>query len=122
MKEYSNKELNINMIPSKEAKWNPEISDFALTFDGYDYIQERYPDVREIWDVINPLFEKWLTDFEATKALPDDLSELRCFLFFIQRNRRWSEQAPGGDQGNSPSLVHLILDKIRAALTSKSVD
>ncbi|NWF37507.1 hypothetical protein [Mariprofundus sp. KV] len=122
MKEYSNKELTIDMIPGKKAKWIPEISDFALTFNGYDYLEQKHPDAREIWDVINPLFKKWINDFETTKALPDDLSELRCFLFFIQRNRRWTEQAPGAEQNKSSSLVHLILEKIRTEVNSKNVD
>ncbi|RMF79990.1 MAG: hypothetical protein D6744_08610 [Planctomycetota bacterium] len=68
-----NEQLRLEDLPPPDADWNT-ISEFALTFDGYDY-----------WGS----FEKC----SAVSKRPDPatLPEIRTCLFMLQRRARWSD-------------------------------
>ena len=87
----SNKSLRVKTIPSPEANYF-DISEFALTFDGYDL-----PNCADL----------------ANSRSAVTLSELRAVLFFEQRRYRHFGYGPTGeDLEYIRSIVLKIRDRV----------
>lgn len=71
------------IVPPPEATWN-DISEFALSYNGYENFGTNPQDSTEFPDLpsfANAALEIW----ERNGTLPDSLHLLRCALFFEQR-------------------------------------
>ncbi len=89
----SNKSLRVKTIPSPEANYF-DISEFALTFEGYDL-----PNCTEL----------------ANSRSAVTLSELRAVLFFEQRRyRHFGYHPTGEDLEYIRSIVFKIREKIES--------
>ncbi len=93
--------LDEESIPGPNAPWMPDIAEFALTFDGYEALGDR------TGDLANATKHKWT----ETRALPDDLIELRSCLFFEQRRYRHFGWGPDED---AMAYVRALVEAIRA--------
>jgi len=82
-----NEALRVADVPDITAGW-PEIAEFALTFDGYEYTggQSGCASLAE-W-----MRDDW-RDMHQLLAHP---SELRAALFYEQRRGRWTDTDPNG--------------------------
>lgn len=79
--------LTLSSSPDSDASWSPDITEFALTFDGYAAFGG------QVGDLANATLEKW----EQTRELPRNLIALRACLFFEQRRYRHFGHEPGED-------------------------
>ncbi len=79
MKEVPSHELTVADLPDPENQ--PEVAEFAHTFDGYRHFADRY---EERMSVVR---QRW----EADGTLPDDLDDLRACLFLEHRRERFVE-------------------------------
>jgi hypothetical protein len=96
-----NAELASTEIPRRADSWDA-VSDFALSYDGYEY-----------WDDLPELARRVLQRWTRSRALPGELDELRGCLFYEQR--RWHHF--GEDPtGRSAEYMRAILDAIRAVV------
>lgn len=91
-------------IPGPSAPWMPDISKFALTFDGYQALGDR------VGDLANATQYEW----SENGALPDDLIELRSCLFFEQRRYRHFGWNPDED---AMAYIRALIEAIRARVT-----
>ena len=89
-------------VPGPDARWWTEISDFALTYNGYD----RGADVDSLAGIDKQVRQTW--DDDAT--LSNDLEICRAVLFFEQRRFRHLDAEPAGDDNR---FVRAILGQIR---------
>ena len=98
-----NEELTVEYIPTPDMNWW-EISEFALTFDGYGYRG------KNCGEFANETLEAW----RKTGQIPDSLSELRCCLFFEQRRyHHFGDSPEGKDLDYVKSLLSAIREKVR---------
>lgn len=88
-------------VPQPGAPWHPDISYFALSYNGY----ERFDG--DVGDFANEACDRYRSD----GVLPDDVHELRCMLFFEQRRHHHFGWDPEGEE---LEYVRAIVDKIRA--------
>ena len=91
-----NKLLQFSEIPSPEADY-VDISEFALTFDGYDL-----PNCADL----------------ANSRSAETLSELRAVLFFEQRRFRHFGYYP---EGEDLEYIRMLVRKIKSAVQLKDV-
>lgn len=94
--------LTSEMIPGDDAPWQPDIVNFALTFDGYAAFDGFDP----LAATGNITAEEWQRD----GALPNDLSILRGCLFFEQRRYRHFDSDPPGE---SMAYIRALVSAIR---------
>jgi hypothetical protein len=73
-------------VPSPDTPWNPEVIEFALSYNGYD----RHGGNRGAAAIANLLLGTW----RATGMADAELPTLRCALFFEQRRAHHTDQAP----------------------------
>lgn len=101
MKNISNANLTLTMIPGPDAGWY-DISAFALQFDGYQVCGS----FEECAKIANSAGEKTLT-------------ELRTCLFFEQR--RWRHF---GEDPDEKAMVYIrgIIEKIRAKIAAQEYE
>ena len=97
MREIVNRNLRLSNIPNPDANWG-EISEFALTFDGYN-----------VWGSFDKCAEI------ANSRNHESLTNLRTCLFFEQR--RWHHF---GKYPNDESMVYIrnLIEKIRNMVAS----
>ena len=96
-------------IPGPGAPWGPDIAEFALTFDGYEALGDR------TGDLANATKYKWT----ETRALPDDLVELRSCLFFEQRRYRHFGWDPEED---AMAYIRALIEAIRTRVVEAKGD
>jgi hypothetical protein len=108
--DVSNEELRLEHIPPRDAPWHPTISEFALTFDGYEAMGNRLFKYAERW------YERWRKD----GSLPRDLLHLRSCLFMKQREVRWAEYTPAGPTDEDIAYAHALIDAIRILVAKRS--
>jgi hypothetical protein len=108
-REILNLELTLDHVPAPDADYYDVISEFALTFNGYDY----YPDTCE--DIANRALER----FGDCGAVPDSLSELRACLFYEQRRWRHFGEDPDSE---APAYIHALVDAIRTKVAAGNLD
>ena len=99
-----NEKLTIKCIPTPNMSWW-EISEFALTFDGYGY----WDGTGAFGKFANEAQENW----KQSGKLPASLSELRSCLFFEQRRFHHFGMPPDGeDLDYSKALLRAIREKV----------
>jgi hypothetical protein len=108
-RQIPNPELALDHIPAPDADYYGVISEFALTFNGYDY----YPDTCA--DIANRAIER----HGDCGAVPDSLSELRACLFYEQR--RWRHLDEDLDV-EAIKYIHALVDAIRAKVAAGNLD
>jgi hypothetical protein len=108
-RQIPNRELTLRDIPGPDADYYRVISEFALTFNGYDY----YPDTCE--DIANRAIER----FGDCGAVPDSLSELRACLFYEQR--RWRHFS-GDLDSEALAYTRALVDAIRVKVAAGNLD
>jgi hypothetical protein len=104
-----NEDLTPEDVPAPDADYYDVISEFALTFNGYDY----YPDTCE--DIANRALER----FGDCGAVPDSLSELRACLFYEQR--RWRHFGEDLD-AEALAYIRALVDAIRSKVAAGNLD
>ena len=82
-----NEALRVADVPDITAGW-PEIAEFALTFDGYEYTGSL--------EACRALADWIRSEWRDICQLPAHLSELRAALFYEQRRARWTDTYPSG--------------------------
>ncbi|MFM7719478.1 MAG: hypothetical protein ACKO8G_08360 [Actinomycetota bacterium] len=100
-------------VPARGAPWRWEITEFALSYDGY----VRFGPFGLLSACANAALERWRVD----RTVPATLHELRSFLFFEQRRWRHLEQGPawfGVEPRTEPTdddreYIEALLDRIR---------
>ena len=104
--EISNDELRPEHVPSHGAPWYPTIVDFALTFDGYEWIGQGLPDFAK------GKFARWNRD----GSLPRELGDLRACLFWAQRwvRHSYTEEPSAEDLAYAHDLIEAIRDAVEA--------
>jgi hypothetical protein len=100
---FTNDQLHVSDVPPPTANWD-EIGRFAITYPGWTAPE---------WRRDGEADERLCTTWQATGALPDDLTRLRLALFWEQRQYRHSGEAP--DDGDLQYLRALV-EKIRQIL------
>jgi len=99
-KKIMNRELMLADVPEPGSGWN-SISRFSLSFDGYEYAGS---------------FEACADIAYRVKITKDgSLSDLRTFLFFMQRSCNHVGSLPDSDD---MQIVSLVLEKIINRLSS----
>jgi hypothetical protein len=95
-----NEHLTEKTIPWPDAEWD-EIALFALTFNGY------------------PHMERVNSDSGVPELLRDGtLSELRAWLFAMQRMYRHMQSFPEGEE---LAAVHQVVERMRAKVASGEI-
>lgn len=99
--------LSADAVPAPDAPWQPDLCEFALSFDGY----AAFGGSELVADLANAASERW----HVGGDLPVDLVELRACLFFEQRRQRWLDQAPGEfpAEGSWLAYVRALAEAIR---------
>jgi hypothetical protein len=109
LRQIPNRELTPEDIPALDADYYDVISEFALTFNGYDH----YPET--CGDIANHAIER----YRHCGAVPDSLSELRACLFCEQR--RWRHLDEDLDV-EAIKYIHALVDAIRAKVAAGNLD
>src|SRR5438034_11063609 len=100
-----NNALRVADVPDITAGW-PEIAEFALSFDGYEYTGGQRG--------CAALAEWMRDDWRDLHQLPAHLSELRAAVFYEQRRARWTDTDPrGADLRYIRALVAAIAPLVR---------
>ena len=87
-------------VPSDDAPWLPILSDFALSYNGF----ERFGSARALGAVANAA----VTAFHADGSLPEDLATARGCLFFEQRRFSHLEADPDAEEVTRRYVVALL--------------
>jgi hypothetical protein len=93
-----NAELAATEIPRRADSWDA-VSDFALSYDGYEY-----------WADLPELARRVVQRWTRSRTLPGALDELRACLFYEQRRWHHFGEEP---TGRSAEYMRAILDAIR---------
>jgi hypothetical protein len=98
-------ELRLESLPEKDAPWWPDLSDFALTFRGYDHIAG---DGNHLVRYAGTIEERMGGGFPPPKTQPFprglSLTDFRLLLFRVQRDVHWGDPEPG-EEYPPPELV-----------------
>jgi hypothetical protein len=108
-REIANRELTLGDIPTPGADHYDVISEFALTFSGYDY----YP------DTCGDIADRALERYGHSGAVPDSLSELRACLFYEQRRWRHFDEDPDPE---ALEYIHALVEAIRTKVAAGNLD
>lgn len=93
------RKLILSDIPSLDADWET-ISDFAITFDGY----EASGSIEACTKIAN-------------EKKHDSLDNLRICLFFEQRKWRWNDENPDAE---AMIYIRSVLEKMRVLLNKSA--
>lgn len=94
-------QLSIANVPTTIAEYEPEIVEFALTFDGYSHFSDSLPEFAN----------QTQQDFLASGRLPQSLDRLRGCLFYQQRQWRNEGTVPDAE---AKQFIDALLCAIRA--------
>ena len=95
--------LTEESMPGPNARWMPDIAEFALTFDGYQALGDR------TGDLATAAKHEW----SVNGVLPQGLIELRSCLFFEQRRYRHFGWDPDEDaMVYIRSLIEAIRERV----------
>jgi hypothetical protein len=98
-----NNELSSGSLPGPGFDQWQSFDDFALSFDGYDYYQDKPGDCTTIG-------EKHLRRYMETGRLPHSLTLLRTCLFWEQRKLHWDMYGPTPE---TKQYICALLEAIR---------
>lgn len=98
------------IVPDAEASWT-DVSEFALTFDGY----EVYDNAERLGEFANHTIEQW----KRTGEIPQNLTDLRACLFFEQRRFRHFGDIP---EGSDMVYLRALVEAIREHVTGSAND
>ena len=87
-------------VPGDDAPWLPVLSDFALSYNGY----QRFGSPRRLGAVANAA----VAAFHADGSLPEDLATARGCLFFEQQRFSELEADPDAHEVTRTYVVALL--------------
>ena len=98
--EILSSKLTADQVPAANAPYNPEIVEFALSFDGYAHYSGR----------VSTIARQAQQEFNRSGKLPRTVDRLRACLFFQQRFWRNNGDEPDAE---SMLLIGVLLEAIR---------
>lgn len=104
--EIPSSQLTVDKVPEKNSPYYPEITEFALSFDGYVHYSYR----------VSTIAIQAQQDFHASGKLPRTVDRLRACLFFQQRLWRNDGRDPDAE---SMMFIDALLQAIRSKISKR---